>query len=834
MPVLDRASAGFLKRHPWQLACALIGICAGVAVMVAVDLANASAERAFALSLDTVNGRATHQVVGGPDGVDEALYVELRVQHGVAGIAPIVTGDVEADDHALTLLGVDPFAEGEVRRYAAPGRGGGDVPVRALLTTPGAVLLSRSRAAQLGVGVGERFELVANGRTRTAELVGLLDGGRPDAALDDLVVADIALAQAWLASRGRLSRIDAVIPRGGEESFRERLPAGVQLLPTARRSRAVMAMSDAFTTNLTAMSLLALLVGVFLIYNSVSFAVLTRRGLLGILRALGVTRQQAFRLILREAAVLGAVGALLGVAAGVGLAGRLLELVSQSINDLYFRVTVTELHLDPWSIGKGLLAGFGVTLLAALVPAREAAGCPPRLALSRSTLESRARSLTPRLGLAGAGMVAAAIGVLAISGQSLAAGLAALFLIVVGAALWIPAAVRLAARTLAPLARRVGGPGARLAIAGVAASLSRTGVAIVALAVAVSATIGVSVMVDSFRGSVTAWLEQSLQADFYVAVDGGGELDPALAADLAAAAGVAATSSSRRVWLESDDGLTRLIALDMAPGSRAGIELVDAQAADVWPAFDTRGAVLVSETLAYRRNLERGDALYLPTARGPRAFPVAAVYRSYDANAGAAIMSREIYDTFWSDDAVDSLGIYLAADADAEQVAARLEEIAAGRQSIAVRSNRELYAASLEIFDRTFVITDVLYWLALGVAIVGILGAMLAVELERARELAVLRALGQTPRQQAAMVMIQAAFMGILSGLAAIPLGLLMAKLLIEVINRRAFGWTMQTAVDPGVLWASLGLAAGAALAAGLYPAVRAARRTPAHAMRED
>ncbi|MDZ7643441.1 MAG: FtsX-like permease family protein [Woeseiaceae bacterium] len=303
---------------------------------------------------------------------------------------------------------------------------------------------------------------------------------------------------------------------------------------------------------------------------------------------------------------------------------------------------------------------------------------------------------------------------------------------------------------------------------------------------------------------------------------------------MAAVEGVAHHSTSRRVWLESPAGRTRLVALRMAPGSYAGTELIDADPASAWQAFEAQGAVLVSEAYAYRNGLAAGDVLYLGTARGERAFRVAARYRSYDANPETVLISRRYYDLFWNDDAVDGIGLYLADGADAAAVRDRLQAIAAEHRPLAIRTNRDLRELSLAIFDRTFIITNVLYWLAVGVAIVGTLGAMLALQMERARELATLRALGVTRAQLGRMVTLQSTVLGCLAGIAAVPLGLLMAALLVNVINRRAFGWSLDMTVTAAPLWQAVTLAAGAALLAGLYPAWRAARRSPALAMREE
>jgi putative ABC transport system permease protein len=592
-------------------------------------------------------------------------------------------------------------------------------------------------------------------------------------------------------------------------------------------------MSAAFMTNLTAMSLLALLVGLFLIYNSVSFSILQRRPLIGVLRALGTTRRQVFALVFTETALLGFVASLLGVVAGIVLGGALLGLVSQSINDFYFRVSVTEVSINGFSVAKGIVAGMGATLVAAAVPALEASSCRPRLAMTRSALEQQTRRVLPFVALAGIAATATAIIVLALSGRSLVAGLVAVFLLILGFALCIPYAVKAMARLLSPLAKSLGGVWARLAVAGIGNSLSRTGVAIVALAVAVSATIGVSIMVDSFRGSVSAWLEQTLQADVYAGARRG-NLDSDLVEKMSGLPGIAAVSTSRRSWHENEGGRTQVLAIRMAPGSFTGTELLDADPANVWPQFENEDVVLVSEPYAYRNRVAPGDTVTLRTANGDTPFRVVATYQSYDINASALMMSRQTYDRHFGDPGVDSIGIYLQDGVDADDVMAAMEAISRDHQELSINSNAKIRDLSLEIFDRTFVITDVLYWLAIGVAFIGILGAMLALQLERARELAVLRALGMTPLQLGGMITLQTSVIGLLSGLASIPLGLAMAYVLIEVINRRAFGWQIDMAVAPGILLSSVLYAVVAALLAGLYPAWRSGQSEPALAMREE
>ena len=426
-----------------------------------------------------------------------------------------------------------------------------------------------------------------------------------------------------------------------------------------------------------------------------------------------------------------------------------------------------------------------------------------------------------------------AIVLILVSGTDLVAGLVAVFLMILGFALCVPLFVRFAATVTAPAAAAFGGTTARMAVAGIASGLSRTGIAIVALAVAVSATIGVSIMVDSFRGSVSDWLEQTLQADVYVGAQRG-SMDPALIKAIGILDGVDVVSTQKRAWVEDESGRTQLRVFEMPPVSYAGTEILDADPAAVWPAWQNTDAVLISEPYSYQYGVGAGDDLVLPTDRGPQEFRVAATFQSYDINASGVMMSRSTYARHYDDDTIDSLGLYLANTVSADSIIEQIETLSSGRQELYVASNASLRQESMRIFDRTFVITDVLYWLTLGVAFIGILSAMLALQLERARESATLRALGMTPTQVGSMITAQTGAIGLLSGLAAVPLGIVMAWVLIRVINRRAFGWQIDMSIAPDILVMSVVFAIAAALLAGLYPAYRAGRSQPAIAMREE
>jgi putative ABC transport system permease protein len=358
-----------LLRHPIQFLIMTLGIALGVAVMVSIDLANASASRAFDLSASAVTGRATHAIVGSAQGVDESLYVRLRTDprwRNTLESAPLVvayTVSPQLGEIPFTLLGIDPLAEAPFRSYL----GGGTQrqtrleAVAALLVVPGSILLSAPTAERYGLQPCPiedltdacHIELSINGETRQVYLTGLLEPSDDLArrALDTLILTDIATAQSLGGAGSRLTQIDLILPEGFDSTaLSEALPPGTLLVPSELRSSQVAEMTAAFQFNLTALSLLALVVGVFLIYNAMTFSVVQRRALFGTLRSIGYTREQVFRIVLVEAALVGALGSLLGLGLGILLGQGAVQMVTQTINDLYFVLNVRGIQIPASSL----------------------------------------------------------------------------------------------------------------------------------------------------------------------------------------------------------------------------------------------------------------------------------------------------------------------------------------------------------------------------------------------------------------------------------------------------------------------------------------------------
>jgi putative ABC transport system permease protein len=850
-------------RRPLQSLFLVAGVAIGVAMIVAIDLANGSAQRAFELGTETVTGRATHQIVGGPSGLDESVYSTLRRDLAMRLSAPVVENYVvvaEFDNQPMRLLGVDPFAEAPFRAYLGSDEDGAPVvdALTPLLVQPASVLISTDVAAAYRLDVGATLTARLGANHHALTIVGLLEPSDDLSrrGLETLLIADISTAQEVLGRVGKLDRIDLIVEDGAAgQALLDRiaaiLPPDARLAPSAGRTGTVNEMTAAFGLNLTALSLLALVVGMFLIYNTVTFSVVQRRAVIGTLRSLGMTRGEVYGLILLEAALLGVLGTLAGLGLGIVLGRGAVQLVTRTVNDLFFVVSVREMDVAWWTLAKGAVIGVAAAVFAAALPALEATSVPPAGALRRSSIEER--SATALRWVTGGAVGLLVLGAaLLIPEWNLVVAFAGLFAIILGAALLAPVLTR----GLMAIAEAIAGRGlgviARMAPRTIIRSLSRTAVAVAALMVAVSVIIGVGVMIGSFRTTVELWLDDVLQADIFVSPPSLSAnqvlttLEPATIAELAAFPGITRLATTRGVDVaafvpQSDRDeravTVRLVALseDLAGEDRRYRAAVG-DWRTTWQAV-AAGGVIVNEPLANRYDLRIGDLLPLHTDRGRQAFPVAGVAVDFDVNP-VVFMHDPIYRTWWEDRAISAVGLFVAPGVDVDATVADLRRSlgssATGRGDLLVRSNRGMRQNALDVFDRTFAITVALQLLATGVAFIGIFSTLMSLQLERRREIGVLRATGMTRRQLWRLSLLETGLIGGSAGLLALPTGYLLAVILIYIINLRSFGWTLEMRLDPWEFGQAFLVALGAALAAGLYPAWRMGRTPPADAVRAE
>jgi putative ABC transport system permease protein len=653
---------------------------------------------------------------------------------------------------------------------------------------------------------------------------------------------DIATAQEVTGKIGLLDRIDLILPEDDPATvgrLQAHLPESILILPVAARDGIVKEMTQAFRVNLTAMSLLAMVVALFLIYNTMTFSVTQRRPLFGILRSLGVTRREIFLMVVTEALALGAVGAALGTLLGILMGRSTVGLVTQTINDLFFVTTVRDIPIPVSSLIKGNLLGVIATTLTAAFPAWEAARIPPRTAMSRSGLESKANQIIPWIGLGGVLIILIGTGILFIPTNSLVISFLGTFAVVIGLAMLTPVITIGLMSLSSRLTQKIWGVLGRMAPREVVNSISRTSIAVAALMVAVAVTIGVSLMVTSFRATVVTWLDQILHGDIYVSVPGAAvgqpsyPLKPEVIPILENWDGVARVDLLQTTIADSPNGPIQVSANNNPNDGMEQIYLsTEVPPEEIWRAVEN-GAVIVSEPLANRLNLPANGAIIeLYTSQGLHAFPVVGVYYDYASTQGNAILSLNVYRQFWEDENITAAALVLEPAADPETITQGLQTRLAPLQSLLIRPNQALRAETLDIFDRTFAITSALQLMTTVVAFVGVLSAMLALQLDKQRQLGILRAIGLTAKQLWTLVVLETGLMGAVAGLFAMPTGYILAVILIYVINRRSFGWTLQMQVDPGPFVQAFLVAVIASLLAGLYPARRILQRNTAEAIR--
>jgi len=849
----------YLLRRPLQSILCILGVALGVAMVIAIDLANGSAARAFELSTETVAGRATHQIVGSGAGLDEAVYRRLKVELGVREAAPVVESyaiAVELDQQPLRVLGVDAFAEAPFRSYL----GQGNAPLRQndltdFFVRPDALLIGQETAARYGLRLGDALTLRAGDARRTMRIAGILNPAdeRSRRALDGLAIVDISTAQELFNMAGRLSHIDLIADERTEagrallDRIRAILPPGAAIVKPSARSQSVESLTDAFRLNLTALSLLALVVGMFLIYNTITFSVVQRRPIIGTLRCLGVTQAEVFRQVLLETLLLGAIGGVLGIGLGILLGRGAVGLVSQTINDLYYTVNVRSVDVDPWTLAKGFGLGLAASLLAALAPAYEATSIPPITALRRSAGEQRVRWLLPRVALAGLVMLAIGAAMLLLS-RALVVNLGGIFFVLIGLALASPMATIGLMGALQPLLDRLAGLVGRLSARGVVNAISRTAIAIASLMVAVSVIIGLQSMINSFRTTVESWLDASLTADVYVAPPATGinasnaTIAPSVVADFEALPDVSDVTLFRRVSVDfrTADAEYRpasLLAIRSNRERSARTFVWTLRPADgLWASMAGQDEVQVSEPFANKYGITpQNNRLLLRTDQGERAFRVVAVYYDYASDAGVIVMRHETYRRYWEDAQISSLALYVnpARVSDLGAFVDQLRQRFAGRDLV-ISANRELRADALAIFERTFTITGALNLLATVVAFIGVLSALMALQIERTRELGMLRANGMTLRQLWHMTLLETGLMGGTAGLLAMPTGFLLALILVYIINLRSFGWTIRLDLQWETFAQAMGVAVISALLAAIYPMLRLGKLEIARAIREE
>ena len=828
-------------RDSLRTSLVVLAVALGVAVVLAIELAGDAAAGSFRSSIETLVGNADLEVaaVGGvPDDVVGALATlpyPIAIHPRIEGYAVVA-----ANGQTVPLIGLDLIAE-HPENLGSPDMSAVVDQEALRLADNDGVWVSDS----LGVGNGDAIRLQINDRTREYKVLGLLKNAG-DAG--GLILMDIAAAQRALNRMGRVDRVLLSVPpkpslEQWEQRLRSSLPAGVELRREGAQTEENRRMLGAFRWNLRILSYVALVVGSFLIFNTISVSVVRRRPEIGIVRALGASRTHVLAAFLGEALCFGVAGGLLGIALGRAMATGAVRLLGATVQGLYVSSTPAPIALTPGSITLGLLVGIGVALVSAASPAREASLVPPAEAMARGEREYAARvdkmrDLWIALALALGG--AAASFAPAIAGKPFFGYLAAL-LMIGASAFAIPALVSGLTAAFSGLLRRALGVEAMLASRSLVSSLRRTAVLVAALSTAIAMMTSVAIMVGSFRQTVQAWMDDQLKADLFLQPAGDTRadrlptLDPSLADTIAVLPGVAGVDRFRGYDISYQGLPATLGSVDTrANHDLAKIRFLSGRLTSVVDAEMRSGDnAAVSEPFANKHNVRAGDNITLPLGNAEVTFHVVDVFYDYGSEKGSIVVDRSTILRYLPDPAPSGIAVYLAPSANADEVRKAVEQAAAER-NILIFTNRNLRAEAIRIFDRTFAITHALELVAVVVAIIGVAGALLTVVIDRRRELALLRFLGASVSQVRKIIFLEAGLIGLLATIAGLALGVVLSLLLIFVINKQSFGWTIQLHWPVTVLLAALMVVFLATVLSGFYPARIAARLNPIEVMHEE
>jgi putative ABC transport system permease protein len=832
-PVFHAVVGAAWREQPARIALSVLGIAFGVALSVAVHVINASAAGEFNLAVRSLAGDADLIVRGPRSGFPERLYAALARLPEVRSASPAV--EVEAQlagrRETIRVLGIDPFRAGEVQpQLFADNR---DF-VREILTGD-AVAISAAAAESLGLARGDTLRLQAG--TGVIELP-IAEVLAPGATSQPLALMDIASAQWRLNHLGELHRIDLKLQSGTSiDRFRRTLaavlPAGVLVQTPETEAERTTSLSRAYRTNMDMLALVALFTGAFLVFSTQFLALLRRRTQLALLRVLGMTRGRLLAMLFGEGAIVGVIGSALGVALGIVLARVGIERLGGDLGAGYFRSVTPALDLAAGELTVLFAIGVAFAVLGAAMPAFEAARRPPALALKAGDEEEalrKLRAIWPGVALMLAGAMlsqAPPIGELPI------AGYAAIALILIGAILVMPRAAEV---VLARIPKPRYAPAA-LAAAQLEATPRQVGLSLAAILASFSLMVSMLIMVASFRSSLETWLDQMLPADLYVRAGRTGEtgfLSEREQAAIAAAESVDAAVfvRSRNVLLRPDRPAVTLLARPIAPGeSRPPLPF---EGPVLTPGAGAPPPVWLSEVAADLLHVGRGEVIEVPIATVTHRFTVAGIWRDYARQNGSIVIDRALYTKLTGDGRANEAAVHVARGANPETVASGIRRALENAEGVEIAMTRELKALSLSIFDRTFAITYALEAAAVLIGIFGVSASFSAQALARRREFGVLRHLGMTRREVTTMLGIEGLIVGCLGVAAGLVLGWLVSLVLVHVINRQSFHWSM----DMHIPWGPLGLLAAVLGAVAAATAIVSGRRATSdavtRAVRED
>lgn len=825
-----RSFLRYLARRKSLAILQLLGIAFGVAAAVGMTLASRSALESMEGAVDFLKGGSTHTIARPAGPMEEGLLVKIAGDPSVKYFAPVIDRKIRlATGDQVRLLGVDPFLDRNVRSItreivSSPNSAGLQEAFQSFLLDPGTVLIEENIAKTAGVTAGQDL-LTMQGPLKVVQVF-------PNPSGEPLVVMDIGHAQKFFRMAGYIDRTDLVVT--DEEGLRKRWEQGFIVESNRQKSQTLSALLSAFKLNLQALSLLALFVGIFLIYNTAMFTVVSRRRDAGILLSIGASRGQVTLAFLIEILLLGIIGGALGGIMGYLLSKFLVQIVGGTISTLYFFLRPSAMPWTFWNIAGGILLGCTASIVGSLPPLLELRRTQPVQVLrGREASRSKTRK-TKIVAIIGVFCLALALVLFLLSFLNVYIGFAGAFAFLLGASLFAGFAIIVAVPFLKRLFSYVMGLEGKIAIGNIRENLGRTSVAVAAFMIALSMSIGLSSMIDSFRHSLVWWMNGQLRGDAYVSTKADVTVPEEFHNELKLIPGIGGIDVFRNVQITfraRPAGITSIDAAVLQKYAKFG--WLDGSGEDAWEAVK-RGDVIISESFSLRFDVKKGDRVTIDTAVGPATLVVAGVYYDYASEHGVIMMDRSVYLKLFNDRTINSLGVFI--DASEPEKGEILEAVRhlSRKYGLPFATRDQFHGRILAIFDSTFAVTRSMRMIAVIVAFFGIAGALMTLFVERQKEFGIYRALGFTTGDVAKITIVESIGLGLISFFMSTIVGTIFAYILIRVINRQSFNWTIfyHLTSQPYLVTALTAIAAS--FAACVYPLWSVIRKYPIMQIREE
>ena len=806
-----------------------MGVACGVAAVVGMTMSAQTALKSFSKAIEFLRGKATHSIQRPAGPMEEGLLLKLGRDPAVEWFSPVIDRRLRLGNGELVrLLGIDPFLDRTIRpeilKVEFLERKANDPEnLLSFLIDEKAIFVDNDLKAELGITSDKIIE--------TAKGPLHIKGSFPNPSGEPLVIMDIGHVQKLYQLQGYVDRVDLIL--SDESAFSSRWGKGFLIQSARQRSETLSAMLQAFRLNLEALSLLALFVGVFLIYNTAMFTVVSRRRDTGILRSLGANRMEILTAFLSEILILGIIGGALGGLIGYFLTRFLTGLIGSSISNLYFFLRPEPVTWSSWILITGVLLGCSASLFGGAIPLFELIRTDPIKALSGRVASRESARKAQRAALAGFFVLLISLVLFLLPETHIYVGFAGVFGFVLGVSLLTGVALVV----LHPVVRKILGTLGRLpgkvAAGNIRQNLGRTGVAIAAFMISLSMSIGLGAMIGSFRQSLIWWMDTQIRGDLYIGKIVEAEVPEDFYEEIRKMEGLGGVHPYRNVQT-------------LYHNTSINISAVDASVLEKYARFGwltggnenwemvKQGGVILSESFSRRFGVKSGETITLEGIQGPTEFKVGAIFYDYTTEHGLVMMDRPIFLKTFGDRTLNNIGIFI--DPDNPRRAELLQEVRkrAEARGLPVLTGAQLHENILNVFDTTFAITRSMRAIAIVVAFFGIAGALLTLFIERSREFGIYRALGFSTGQVAKMTLMEGLGMGLVSFLFSMAVGTTLAILLIKVINIRSFNWTIfyYPALQPYLLTGVTAILAS--IGAAAFPIWKVYRTYPQIQIREE